>query len=131
VSRPAAKMNDKIVGLDIHIILIPSPGGPIPTPIPHPYTGAITINTSPTVMIAGMPAATVGSMSVGQPPHIPMGGPFQIPPTNIGKIEMGSVTVQINGKGAARLGDPATTCNDVGMMWHSQVIGAGTVLIGG
>jgi uncharacterized Zn-binding protein involved in type VI secretion len=30
--------------------------------------------------------------------------------------------VKINGKDAARVSDPATTCNDIGMKFHSNVI---------
>jgi len=96
---PAAKMNDKVVGVDIHIIMIPSPGGPVPTPLPHPYNGAITMQCSTTVKIEGQFAAVVGSKSMGQPPHIPQGGPFQKPPTNQGEIMMGSTTVFINDGG--------------------------------
>lgn len=32
MGQPAAKMGDKVVGMDIHIVMIPSPGGPVPTP---------------------------------------------------------------------------------------------------
>ncbi|MBD3256990.1 hypothetical protein GF377_01060, partial [candidate division GN15 bacterium] len=40
-NMPAAKQNDKVVGVDIHIIMIPSPGGPVPTPLPHPFNGML------------------------------------------------------------------------------------------
>ncbi len=111
---PAAKMNDKVVGVDIHIIMIPSPGGPVPTPLPHPYNGAITMQCSTTVKIEGQFAAVVGSKSMGQPPHIPQGGPFQKPPTNQGEIMMGSTTVFIadgGGGGGGGGGSTATTKN--------------------
>ena len=35
----AAKHFDIVMGVDVHIILIPTPGGPVPTPIPHPFVG--------------------------------------------------------------------------------------------
>lgn len=35
----AAKHFDMVMGVDIHIIMIPTPGGPVPTPIPHPFVG--------------------------------------------------------------------------------------------
>jgi uncharacterized Zn-binding protein involved in type VI secretion len=41
-------------------------------------------NCSMNVMIEGKPAATVGSQAMNVPPHIPQGGPFQVPPTNQG-----------------------------------------------
>src|SRR5437879_1236183 len=103
MGEPAAKQGDQITAIDTHIILVPSPGGPIPTPLPHPFAGLINENVSTNVMIMGRPAATLGSLADNLPPHIPEGGgPFQIPPMNKGQIMMGSLTVMINGKPAAR-----------------------------
>jgi uncharacterized Zn-binding protein involved in type VI secretion len=86
--------------------------------------------TSTDVLIMGMPAAIVGSTAMNMPPHIPMGGPFQKPPTNQGKIVMGSATVLINGKPAARSGDTAMTCNDPADMPVGQVVSTtATVLV--
>jgi len=81
------------------------PGTP---PIPH-VGGPISAGV-PTVMIGGMPAATVGKMCV-----------CAGPPDTIAK---GSATVMIGGMPAARLGDSTA---------HGGVIGAGcpTVIIGG
>jgi len=128
---PAAKMGDQIMATDIHIIMIPTPGGPVPTPLPHPFTGIINAGCSTDVMIMGKPAATMNSQAMNTPPHIPQGGPFQKPPTNTGKIMMGSATVKINGKMAARNGDMAMTCNDPADLPVGQVIAVGTVFIGG
>lgn len=130
MGQPAAKQGDQIVATDIHIILIPAPPGPpVPTPLPHPFTGIINANLSTNVKIMGMPAATQGSTADNTPPHIPQGGPFQVPPTNKGQITMGSVTVMINNKPAARNGDMALTCFDVPGP-PAQVVAVGTVLIG-
>jgi uncharacterized Zn-binding protein involved in type VI secretion len=96
---PAAKQGDKIIGTDIHIIMIPSPGGPVPTPLPHPFVGTIDSGCSTSVNIMGMPAATVDSQASNMPPHIPQGGPFQKPPTNKAKIILGSFDVMIGGGG--------------------------------
>ena len=131
MGQPAAKQGDQITATDIHIIMIPSPGGPVPTPLPHPFSGIIDGGLSSDVLIEGRPAATVGSTATNTPPHIPQGGPFQIPPTNQGRIIMGSTTVLINGKQAARNGDTAMTCNDPVEMPVGQVIATGTVMIGG
>jgi len=38
---PAAKHLDIVTGVDIHIVMVPTPGGPVPTPIPHPFIGMI------------------------------------------------------------------------------------------
>lgn len=110
----AAKAGDSIVNAaDIHIVLVPSPGGPVPTPQPFPFSGKIASNTSPDVRINGRPAATVGSMANNVPPHIAASGQFQVPPTNLGQVMLGSLTVRINGKGAARAGDLCETCHDL------------------
>lgn len=128
---PAAKQGDKVVGTDTHIVLVPTPGGPVPTPTPLPYNGTITGGCSTDVMIGGMPAATVGSTSTNAPSHIPPSGSFATPPTNQGTVSKGSATVLINNKPAARAGDPVMTCNDPAPAPTSQIIAAGTVEIGG
>lgn len=128
---PAAKEGDHITAVDTHIILVPSPTGPIPTPLPHPFDGIINENLSSNVKIMGMFAATVGSVANNLPPHIPEGGgPFQDPPRNKGEIIVGSPTVMINNKPAARNGDTAMTCNDPADLPVGTVIAVGTVMIG-
>jgi uncharacterized Zn-binding protein involved in type VI secretion len=131
MGQPAAKQGDQVVGSDTHIIMIPAPPGPpVPTPLPHPFTGILQQGLSSDVKIQGMSAATVNSIALNMPPHIPQGGPFQKPPTNQGKIIMGSTTVFINGKMAARAGDTAMTCNDPVDAPVGKVIAVSTVLIG-
>jgi len=130
MGMPAAKMGDKVVAVDTHIIMIPSPGGPIPTPLPHPFNGTIMNSVSTNVLIENKPAATLGSVAINLPPHIPQGGPFQIPPTNQGQIIMGSMTVFINNKPAARNGDTVMTCNDPAPLPVGKIIAVSTVLIG-
>ena len=133
MGQPAAKQGDQIMATDIHIVLVPTPGGPVPTPTPHPFAGIINGGLSTDVLIEGLPSATVNSTAMNTPPHIPIGGPsFQIPPSNQGKIIMGSTTVLINGNPAARTGDTATTCNDPTDLPSGQVVSTtATVLIGG
>jgi len=131
MGQPAAKQGDQVMATDTHIILIPSPGGPVPTPLPHPFNGILNGQLSTNVKIMGMPAATVGSIAMNTPPHIPQGGPFQKPPMNQGRIIMGSTTVLINGQPAARNGDTAMTCNDPVDAPVGKVIAVGTVMIGG
>ena len=130
MGQPAAKQGDQIVAVDTHIIMIPSPGGPVPTPLPHPFMGMIAGGLSANVKIMGMPAATLGSTADNLPPHIPQGGPFQKPPTNRATILIGSPTVLINGKPAARNGDMALTCNDPVDLSAGKIIALGTVMIG-
>jgi len=128
---PAAKQGDQILATDTHIIMIPSPGGPVPTPLPHPFVGMLDGQLSSDVNIQNMPAATVDSTATNTPAHIPQGGPFQSPPSNKGKIIMGSSTVFINDKAAARSGDTAETCNDPTDLPVGTVVAVSTVFIGG
>ena len=116
---------------DTHIVMIPAGSGTIPTPLPNPFTGMIDGNVSSNVKIMGMPAATMGSTATNLPPHVPQGGPFQKPPSNKATIKMGSTTVKINGKMAARNGDMAMTCNDPADLPVGTVVAVGTVMIGG
>lgn len=131
MGQPAAKQGDQIMATDTHIIMIPAPTGSVPTPLPHPFTGIIDGSLSSDVKIMGMAAATVDSTATNTPPHVPQGGPFQTPPSNKATIKMGSATVKIKGKMAARNGDTAMTCNDPSDLPVGKVIAVGTVFIGG
>jgi uncharacterized Zn-binding protein involved in type VI secretion len=131
MGQPAAKQGDQVLATDTHIIMIPSPGGPVPTPLPHPFAGQINDSLSSDVNIEGMPAATQGSKATNMPAHIPQGGPFQKPPANQATIQMGSSSVFINGKPAARNGDAAITCNDPADLPGGTVMAVGSVMIGG
>lgn len=133
MGMPAAKQGDQIIGVDVHVVLVPAPPGPpVPTPLPHPFTGMLDGALSTDVKIMGMPAAVVGSTATNTPPHVPTppGVSFQAPPRNQGKVMMGSFTVMINGKPAARMGDVAMTCNDPADLPAGTVVAAGTVMIG-
>lgn len=97
---PAARI------LDMHVCPMMTPGVP---PIPH-VGGPVLVPGAPTVIIAFMPSATVGSMCV-----------CVGPPDSVVK---GSATVMLMNKPAARMGD--TTAHG-----GSIVMGAPTVMIGG
>ncbi len=129
---PAATANSTVVAVDTHIVLVPTPGGPVPTPLPHPFNGVINGGLVTTVKINGQPAAVVNSTATNTPAHIPTppGTAFQKPPANRGTVFMGSFSVQIGGQAAARNGDPVTTCNDPADVPVGQIIAAGTVLVG-
>lgn len=100
MTMPASRITDP------HVCPMLTPGVP---PIPH-VGGPIVSPGAPTVLIAALPAAALGStcICVG-------------PPSTVIK---GSMTVMLSGKPAARLGDNTA---------HGGVIvmGAPTVLIGG
>jgi uncharacterized Zn-binding protein involved in type VI secretion len=125
---PAAKQGDQVVALDMHLIQPPGPTSPVLTP--HPFTGVIDGGLSGDVQIMGKAAATQNSTATNTPAHLPIGGSFVKPPGNRATITVGSPTVLINGKSAARNGDPALTCNDPADLPSGTVVAVGTVLIG-
>src|SRR5436305_1976457 len=111
--QPAARQGDPVLGTDTHILLVPSPGGPVPTPTPLPFAGQLASGTSTDVFINGQPAATATSVAQNTPPHLPPPGTsFSKPPTNLGRVVSGSPTVLVNGKQLARVGDPVATRHD-------------------
>lgn len=130
MSQAAAKQGDKVLATDIHVQMIPSPGGPVPTPLPSPFVGTLDGSLAGDVFVEGKAAAVVGSTATNTPAHVPTAGPFQKPPSNQASILQGSATVFINGKPAARNGDPALTCNDPADLPAGSVLAVGTVFIG-
>jgi uncharacterized Zn-binding protein involved in type VI secretion len=99
MGKPAARASD------MHVCPMVTPGVP---PIPH-VGGPVLPPGTPTVLIAMLPAATLGSMCtcVGPPDSVILGSP----------------TVLIGGKPAARMGDSTAHGGTI-------VLGAPTVLIG-
>ena len=83
---------------------------------PSGHPGVVTGPGTPTVLIGGMPAATVGDLHTCSFPP-----PAVHPPT---PIVLGSTTVLIGGKPAARVGDTAGCGAPI-------VAGEFTVMIGG
>lgn len=133
MGSPAATKNSQVIAVDTHIVMVPSPGGPVPTPLPHPFSGFIQSGVVSTVRVGGQPIATVDSVAENNPQHIamPPGTSFQNPPSNQGKVTMGSSTVRAGGKKVARVGDTVETCNDPADQPVGSIVGpAGTVKIG-
>lgn len=133
MGNPIARQGDQVVAVDTHIVMVPSPGGPIPTPLPHPFSGQLDGALSTSVKANGKAVATVDSTATNQPAHIPTspGVSFQKPPTNKGTVILGSATVKVQGKMVARAADTVKTCNDPLDMPVGQIVAAGTVLVGG
>lgn len=129
MGQPAAKQGDQITAIDTHLTLI-TPLGPV-SPLPYAFNGIIDGGLSANVKIEGRAAATVTSTASNTPPHIPQGTSFIIPPRNKGTIFLGSTSVFINGKPAARANDTALTCNDPIDVPIGTVIAMSRVLIGG
>jgi uncharacterized Zn-binding protein involved in type VI secretion len=131
--QPAAHRDDQVTGIDIHVVMVPSPSGNVPTPLPHPFSGKLTDQLSSDVRIEGQRAATVGSVAPNRPVHVPTppGVSFQRTPSNRGTVSDGSRSVLINGKKAARMGDPVRTCNDPTDRDAARIVSGSTkVLIG-
>jgi uncharacterized Zn-binding protein involved in type VI secretion len=128
--KPAAKQGDRVVGVDTHIVMMPSPGGPIPTPVPLPFNGTLDGSLSSNVKIENKPAAIKGS-TANNVPHVPAGGPFQKPPADKGTVQTGSATVLVNNKPLAQMGATVMTCNDPADAPNGTVIATTTkVLVG-
>ena len=132
MGAPAANGSSMVTATDTHIVLVPSGGGPVPTPLPHVFSGTINGGLVSSVKIGGQPAAVVGSTAAASPAHVPTppGTAFQKPPSNQGSVFMGSATVKIGGQAAARNGDTVTTCNDPADAPVGQIVAAGTVMVG-
>lgn len=130
MSQPAAKQGDRILGMNTHVLMVPSPAGPVPTPTPMPFSGKLDGALSDDVMIDDKAAAVKGSTASNTPAHVPTAGPFQKSPANKGTINAGSATVLFNDKPAARNGDTALTCNDPGDAPNGTIIATATVLVG-
>ncbi len=118
---PAAKHLDPVLGVDVHIVMIPSPAGPIPTPLPHPYVGMLLDPADyvpiigATVKVNGLPRAVAGTSGQATPPHMPMGGPFMKPPTCESEMFMGSLTVNADGDPMGFAALPVLSCQDIGI----------------
>jgi uncharacterized Zn-binding protein involved in type VI secretion len=129
MGTPAAVMGDRINAV-CAVHLIPSPvGAPSPSP-PLPFSAPLLQGLATKVLIAGKPAAVQGSSGFNTPPHVGLhpSDPFMAPPQQRGTVMVGSTTVLVEGKPAARTGSACTVCAGL----PGQLTGtAVTVLIGG
>ena len=130
MGQPVAKQGDQVVGIDTHIVLLPSPGGPVPTPMPFSFSGPLQDSLSQSVCADNMNVAIEGSGASAIPPHIPMGGPFQKPPASKGSVSSASGAVFADNKGIARANDPVRCCNDPADQDTGHVIAVATVFAG-
>jgi RHS repeat-associated protein len=122
----AAKEFDVVIGIDIHLVAIPTPPGT--APLPHPFVGVVydpignfihavlgkVFGGGGPVYINGLHAAGTGTAVRGAS-HIPtppgtMWGPGE-KPGNDGSIVSGSKTVHFCGSSAARRASLVSSCN--------------------
>jgi uncharacterized Zn-binding protein involved in type VI secretion len=133
MGQPAAKADDQVTATDTHIVMVPAGPSMVPTPLPHPFSGKINGGTISSVKIAGKAAAVVGSTADNSPAHTPTspGTSFQKPPADKATVKLGSSSVKIGGKAAARNSDKAETCNDPADLPVGSIVASGTVKVGG
>lgn len=129
-SEPVAKRGDRVVGVDTHVVLIPSPSGPVPTPMPMAFDGEIAADPNASVFVDDEALAVEDSTAQNRPCHVPAGGAFQEPPANVATISRGSDTVFADNRAVARANDPARCCNDVPDDETGHVIADSTVFAG-
>ncbi|WP_270938602.1 PAAR domain-containing protein [Falsiroseomonas oryzae] len=129
MTKPAARVGDQVLQDSPHCHAPIHPPGPVPAPAPHPGMPlAIIPPGAPTVMIGGMPAATVTSQTAPcmMAACVP-GGP--------GMVSVGSGTVMIGSLPAARVGDMTAHTSCVapipGPTGKILPPGCPTVMIGG
>ena len=116
----AAKFFDVVIGVDLHMVVVPGLG---PVPLPHPFVGivfdpagaALGSLTGGAVFVNGIRAANTGTAVKAVIKHIPTPPGVSFAPNDIpgneGTIVTGSKTVSFGGSSAARLGSMVTTCN--------------------
>jgi uncharacterized Zn-binding protein involved in type VI secretion len=130
MGTPAAVMGDQVTGTcPIHQIPNPATGVPQPAP-PMPFAAPLLTGLATRTLIGGKPAAVQGSSGLNTPPHVGLhaSDPFMVPTTQRAQVVMGSTTVLIEGKPAAKTGSSCTICAGT----PGQLTGsAATVLIGG
>jgi uncharacterized Zn-binding protein involved in type VI secretion len=94
----AARLGDLVKQDAPHCHAPMHPAAPVPVACPHPGLPLPILKGVPTVMIGGLPAATLTSQT----------GPCMLPgcvPGGPGMVALGSLTVLIGGLPAARVGD--------------------------
>lgn len=129
-SEPVAKRGDRVVGVDTHVVLLPSPSGPVPTLTPMAFDGELVADPSASVFVDDEALALEESTAENRPGHVPAGGTFQEPPSNVATISRGSSTVFADDRAVARSKDPARCCNDVPDDETGHVIADSTVFAG-
>jgi RHS repeat-associated protein len=145
----ASSWIDLVVGMDIHMHLVPTPAGPVPTPLPQPFVGMVgdPVNeivsamsgamvslvsgerpslATGMVLINGLPATTTNSSAKNSPVlrHVPMppGTAHVNPPAGDASFPMGALKISFGGSSAIVMGDMARSCADPVPMPTSRVV---------
>ena len=127
--KQIAVQDDKVMGFDVHIMVVPSGNGTTTVPLPHPFIGKISDKVSEDVKIGNKGAAVKGSKAKHDDSmHMQLPGTikFQNNPKKEGEVTGGTVSkVKVDGKEVAVIGSQVTTCNDMGMQNNSVIMAAG------
>ncbi|MFO0588737.1 MAG: DUF6531 domain-containing protein [Polyangiaceae bacterium] len=123
----AAKTFDLVIGIDVHLVMVPSPTGLTPVPLPHPFIGivwdpvgaavaaclSLVFGGGP-VYVNGLDAANPGTEVKALVPHFPMPPGVSFSPSdrpdNKGAFISGSETVTFAGTSASRTGSMVSSC---------------------
>lgn len=122
---------DPVLGVDIHIVLVPTPAGPVPTPVPMPFVGMVfdpvglavgaaigmAAGGGPgLVLVNSMPVTNAGTNVTNMltMPHLPVPGVAFAKglPGNDAELFFGSLNVNLAGSLGVRLGEIALSCSD-------------------
>ena len=127
--KQLAGEGDKVMGFDIHQMVVPSGPSTTVVPLPHPFLGKLADKLSKDVKIKGHNAAVKGSVAKHDDAmhnQLPGTIKFQKGPKKEGEVTGGTgKKVKINGKEAAVIGSTVTTCNDVGARENSVILAPG------
>jgi uncharacterized Zn-binding protein involved in type VI secretion len=119
MKKPVARQGDIIVTACLHQVQAqpPTPASPIVAPVQHPFNASFDQQLSTKVKIDGKFVVLKGSTGQAKV-HLPLPPPgstpiaFVKPPNPQAEIVQGSMTVNIEGKPVARIGDPVKTCSE-------------------
>ncbi|WP_437985226.1 DUF6531 domain-containing protein [Sorangium sp. So ce117] len=122
----AAKFFDPVLGIDIHLVIVPP--SPAPVPLPHPFIGIVfdpiglLISAGMTAVFGGGGPVFVNSVRIGNTgtdciaiPHFPMPPGISFHPTDVpdneGTLVTGAKTVTFEGSSEGRMGSMVASCN--------------------
>ena len=127
--KQIAVEDDKVMGMDTHIMVVPAGNSTANVPLPHPFIGKLKDKLAKDVTIKDKKCAMKDSVAKhDDSTHIQLPGTikFQKNPKKEGKVTGGtSSKVKIEGKEAAVIGSQVSTCNDMGMQNNSTIIAMG------
>ena len=130
--KQIAVQDDRVMGFDTHMMVVPSGSGTATVPLPHPFMGKMSGDLSEDVKIGGKECAVKGSKAKhNDSSHMQLPGTirFQKKPKCEGEVTGGtSAKVKIDGKEAAVIGSQVTTCNDMGARNNSTIMAVGSAM---